>query len=348
MNSPDACVATGRFERRAFQDVSFTAKADLPSAVAVSRNIERKFNLIDLSPVPTVSIIMSMRDSAATLNSAIRSIIWQTLTDWELVLIDDGSRDDSPARAAAFGDPRILIIRHEESKGLACRLNEAVRLARGELIARMDADDICYPERLAVQVGVLQADPGIDVLASKALVFRRQGEIVGVMPVPATHDEIVVQPYRGFMFPHPTWCGRAAWFRRYQYDERLWITQDQELLLRAVGSSRFAAVNKILLGYRKEHLDLAKSLRGRMIYSAAIWRHARRSGAYVRAVTDIALHLTKFAAEVAAVGLGAEEWLLKQKLNSSLTPEEVEQWHMVWSETSRASENRHQDASGAL
>jgi glycosyltransferase involved in cell wall biosynthesis len=304
--------------------------------------------LIDHSPIPIVSIIMSMRDSAATLNSAIRSIIWQTLTDWELVLIDDGSRDDSATRVAAFGDPRIRIIRHEESRGLACRLNEAVRLARGEFIARMDADDICYPERLAVQVGVLRSDPGIDVVASKAVVFRRQGEIVGVMSTPTTHDEIVAQPYRGFMFPHPTWCGRAVWFRKYQYDERLWITQDQELLLRAGGSSRFSAVGKILLGYRKERLGLAKSLRGRMIYSAAIWRHAQQSGAYARAVTDIFLHLTKFAAEVTASGVGAEEWLLKQKLNSSLTPEEAEQWHMVWSEMSRANENRCPDASGGL
>lgn len=302
--------------------------------------------MVDLSPVPIVSIIMSMRDSAATLDSAIRSIIWQTLTDWELVLIDDGSRDDSAARAAKFGDARIRIIRYDESRGLACRLNEAVRLARGEFIARMDADDICYPERLAVQVGALRSDPGIDVLASKAVVFRRQGEIVGVMSTPATHDEIVAQPYRGFMFPHPTWCGRAAWFRKYQYDEWIWITQDQELLLRAAGSSRFAAVNKILLGYRKERLSLAKSLRGRMIYSAAIWRHARQSGTYARAVMDTALQLAKFAADAVATGLGAEEWLLKQKLISPLTPEEAEQWRMVWSEMSRASENRRPDASG--
>ena len=207
---------------------------------------------------PVVSVIMSMRDSAATLNSAIRSIIWQTLTDWELILIDDGSHDDGAARAAKFGDPRIRIIRHDESRGLACRLNEAVRLARGEFIARMDADDICYPERLAVQVGILRSDPGIDLLASKTLVFKRQGEIVGVMPAPATHDEIVARPYRGFPFTHPTWCGRAAWFRKYQYDERLWITQDQELLLRAAESSRLSAVNKILLGYRKERIRLDK------------------------------------------------------------------------------------------
>ena len=291
-----------------------------------------------LSPIPVVSIIMSMRDNAATVEAAIRSIIWQTLADWELVLIDDGSRDDSAARAAAFGDPRIRIVRHEDARGLACRLNEAVGLARGEFIARMDADDICYPERLAVQVSALRSDPGTDVLASKAVVFRRQGEIVGVMPAPVTHDEIAARPYRGLPFTHPTWCGRAAWFRKHQYDERLWITQDQELLLRAADFSRFAAVDKILLGYRKERVGLLKSIQGRLIYSHAIWRHARQSGTYVRMAIDIGLHFVKFAAEVAAAGLGAEEWLLKQKLLSSLTPEEAARWRMIWSDVSNANE----------
>lgn len=292
--------------------------------------------MVDLSRVPIVSIIMSMRDSAATINAAVRSIIWQTFADWELILIDDGSRDDSAARAAAFGDSRIRIIRHNESRGLACRLNEAVRLARGEFIARMDADDICYPERLVEEVGLLQSDPGIDLLASKALIFRRQGDIVGVMSTPTNHEEIIAQPYRGFIFPHPTWCGRAAWFRTYQYDERLWITQDQELLLRSAGSSRFAAVDKILLGYRKERMGLAKSIRGRMIYSAAIWRHARQSGAYARAVTNIARHFAKFTAEVMASALGMEEWLIKRKLNSPIKTEEAEHWRRIWSEVSRA------------
>jgi glycosyltransferase involved in cell wall biosynthesis len=294
---------------------------------------------MSLSPTPLISVIMSMRDSAATVNAAVRSLIWQTFTNWELVLIDDGSRDNSAARAAAFGDPRIRIIRHEESIGPASRLNEAVRLARGEFIAHMDADDICYPERLAVQISALRSNPRIDVLASKAVVFRRQGEIVGVMPVPTTHDEIVARPYRGFSFTHPTWCGKAAWFRKHQYDEKLRVVEDQELLLRSAASSHFAGVDKILLGYRKERINLSKSIRERTLFSRAIWRHAQQSGAYARAVTDIALQLAKFAADAVATGLGAEEWLLKQKLISPLTPEEAAQWRRVWRDISNTNEN---------
>jgi hypothetical protein len=122
----------------------------------------------------------------------------------------------------------------------------------------------------------------------------------------------------------------------------------KELLLRAVGSSRLSAIDKILLGYRKERMGLAKSLQGRIIYSAAIWQHARQSGAYARSVTGIVLHLAKFAAEVKASGLGMEERLRKRKLNPSLAPEETERWRMVWNEVSRAGENRCADTSGGL
>jgi glycosyltransferase involved in cell wall biosynthesis len=168
------------------------------------RPIRERYYVIVLAAAPIVSVIMSMRDSAATIDAAIRSIIWQSFTDWELILIDDGSRDDGAARAAKFADSRIRIVPHPESRVPACRRNEAVDLARGEFIAIMDADDICYPERLAVQVSVLRSNPGIDVLATKAVLFRRRGEVLGVMRTPATHEEIVAYPYRGFPSTHPT------------------------------------------------------------------------------------------------------------------------------------------------
>ncbi len=273
---------------------------------------------------------MSIHDSAATVDAAIRSVIAQTETDWELVLIDDGSHDDGADRVAAYNDPRIRIVRCNERKGLACRLNEAVALARGAFIARMDADDICYPERLKTQVAFLQANPNIDLVASKAIVFRRAGEIVGVMAPPVDHDDIIARAYNRFVFPHPTWCGRAAWFRTHRYDEAMWITQDQELLLRSAQQSRFATIDRILLGYRKEGLSLSKSARGRILFSRALWRHAGQSGTKRRAIAQIARHIAIFAADMAAIGLRAEEWLLRQKVGTSLTEEETAQWRALW------------------
>lgn len=282
---------------------------------------------------------MSMRDGDATIEAAIRSVIWQTFEDWELILIDDGSRDHGAARAAKFGDPRIRIIRHEQSRGLAFRLNEAIGLARGEFIARMDVDDICYPERLATQLSVLQSDPRIDLLSSRGVVFRRQGEIVGVISAPTTHEEIVAHPYKGMPFLHPAWLGKAAWFRRHHYDETLLTAEDQELLLRTAACSRFATVDKILLGYRKERISLSKGFWGRLTYSRIIWRHARQSGAFARAAAEIGIHFVKFIPEIAAIIIGVDEWLLKQKFLFSMTLEETARWRTIWNAISSKIEN---------
>ena len=287
------------------------------------------------SAKPAVSVIMSIHDSAPTVAAAVHSVIRQTLTDWELILVDDGSNDGGADRVKEFNDPRINIIRREQRKGLACRLNEAVRIARADIIARMDGDDICYPERLAKQMSFLRSNPTIDLVASKAIVFRGEGRILGVMSPPTRHAEVMSRLYDGVVFPHPTWCGRAGWFQKYRYDERMPITQDQELLVRAAEGSCFASIDEILLGYRKERTSLSKSGRGRLLFSRAVWRHARKSGAQARAAVQIAKQLAKFTAEVGAVGAGAEEWLSRRKFGVSLDPDDVRRWQDVWADSHR-------------
>jgi hypothetical protein len=201
----------------------------------------------------------------------------------------------------------------------------------------MDADDICYPERLKAQIDFLQANPEVDLVASKALVFRGTGEILGVMAPPVVHDVIVAHPYNGFVFPHPTWCGKAAWFRKHRYDETMPIAQDQELLLRTSRHSRFASVDRILLGYRKDGIDLSKSARGRALLSRALWRQAAQAGGKSRAVMQIVRQIAIFVADAAAIGVRAEEWLLKRKVVTQLASGERAQWDALWREVSASS-----------
>ena len=104
---------------------------------------------------PVVSVIMSMRNGASTVGAAVRSVLQQTLTDFELIVIDNGSSDQGGAIVAGFDDARIRLFREESTSVFAVRLNQAVLLARGEFIARMDADDICFPERCPWQVACL-------------------------------------------------------------------------------------------------------------------------------------------------------------------------------------------------
>ena len=259
---------------------------------------------------------MSMRNSALTVETAIRSIIFQEFGDWEFIIIDDGSRDDCAALATALGDPRIRIVRHGTSRGLACRLNEAVSLARGEFIARMDADDISWPERLSVQVSILRANPTVDLLASAALVFRREGEVIGA--------------FRGG-YPHPTWCGRTTWFRNNRYDESMRKAEDQDLLMRTAASSRFMIIDEILLGYRKERIYFKKNFLGRVYYSRAVWRQARNSRDR-RAAAEVIWHLfVQFAEDMLVIAFGGGEKLLRKKIPPLLDSTAITRWRAIWS-----------------
>ena len=114
---------------------------------------------------PMVTVAMSVHNAAPTLESALQSILWQTFQDWELIVVDDGSTDQTPRILSRFTDRRVRLVQGEEGqKGLAFRLNQCVQLARGKYIARMDADDISYPERLERQVQYLETHPDIDLL----------------------------------------------------------------------------------------------------------------------------------------------------------------------------------------
>jgi len=272
---------------------------------------------------PTVSIIMSMRDSAATIADAVRSIELQTLKQWELIIIDDGSVDDGAAIVAGFADPRIRLVREAASAGLACRLNQAVALCRGEFIARMDADDVCFPERLERQVARLAADPSLDLIGCGAAVFAASHGLVGTLPVGLSHEEITARPSVGFPLPHPTWCGRAAWFRANPYDERLMKTQDQDLLLRSFAHSRFGAIEEVMLAYRQDAMSLDKLLKGRRNYAQALWRRARADGGYLRALGGVAVHLARAAVDTATLPLGLSRAMQRRRLRpvpASLLP----------------------------
>ena len=103
-----------------------------------------------------VSIGMPVYNCAATVAQAIRSILNQTFEDWELLIVDDGSTDDTLKVIASFKDPRIIVSKGERNEGLPARLNDCVRRARGKYFARMDGDDIAYPERLRKQLEYLR------------------------------------------------------------------------------------------------------------------------------------------------------------------------------------------------
>jgi glycosyltransferase involved in cell wall biosynthesis len=277
---------------------------------------------------PVVSVIMSMRNGASTVGAAVRSVLQQTLTDFELIVIDNGSSDQGGAIVAGFDDARIRLFREESTSVFAVRLNQAVPLARGQFIARMDADDICFPERLSQQVACLLEDPRLDLIGCGAVVFNNCGELVGEIPAGIDHREIVAKPFVGFPLPHPTWCGRASWFRNNPYNPALGYAEDQDLLLRSFRHSRLGGLDEILLAYRQDHLALRKLIPGRATFAKSAWRNGLATGELLPALAGIASHAAKGFADVATLGLGLNRHMQLRRLRP-VSPAVAREWQQL-------------------
>jgi len=117
---------------------------------------------------PRISVVLPIRDAGSTLDAALHSLRAQTFADFELLVVDDGSRDDGPARARAHAaaDPRVRVITNE-GRGLVAALTTGIAASRAPLIARMDADDVAHAERFAAQVAFLDGDPTIAVVGTE-------------------------------------------------------------------------------------------------------------------------------------------------------------------------------------
>jgi glycosyltransferase involved in cell wall biosynthesis len=282
-----------------------------------------------VADTPEVSIALSMHNAARTIEQALRSLLAQSHTDWELILMDDGSSDDGLARAQRYADGRFRVVVDGQRRGLATRLNQAIELARGRYLARMDADDIAYPERLERQRAFLEAHPEVDLVGAGMMIFAGDGRPAGVYAVRTTHEAICARPLSGFYLAHPTWMGHIGWFRKWRYDPICRKAQDQDLLLRAWRTSRYAALPEPLVGYRQDALSLRKSWLGRYYFSRAILRLTSRERRLPAGVAAVAGQAAKLAVDTFAIGTGLARTLLVHRALAAPNAE-AERWRRVW------------------
>jgi len=210
---------------------------------------------------PKISVVMPFRNSINTLSEAICSILLQSFKDFELVLVDDCSDDGSASLLDNFNDDRIRVITNDRNLGLAKSLNKAISICRGKYIARMDADDISFQDRLQKQYDFLEKNLAIDLVGSSVLVFSGDGQYINLLNPPLNDIEIKKSfIYASAPIYHPTWMSRAEWFRRNTYDGFFLKAQDYELLIRAGSDSKYANIPDVLLGYRSYKASLGKKL----------------------------------------------------------------------------------------
>lgn len=140
---------------------------------------------------PLVSVVMPAHNAAPFLREAIESVLAQTYPYFELLVIDDGSTDDTRAVAAAIGegDPRLRVLAQPHG-GIAASRNAGLKIARGQYLAWLDADDLCMPGRLEAQVAALEADPGLVIVGSAFYAIDDSESQPAIQPMPETDSAI--------------------------------------------------------------------------------------------------------------------------------------------------------------
>lgn len=195
-----------------------------------------------------LSIGIPVYNAEKNLRLAIDSVLHQSYPHFELIISEDGSTDDSWNIIQSYKDPRIKILRDGKNRGIGFRLNEQIQNARGKYFARMDGDDIMFPNRILEQVDFLENHPEIDVVGASAVVMNEDHQIMGLRKVKQNisfEDAII-----GSIFIHPTIMGKTAWFKKYQYDNGYSGTEDHELFMRSFNASKFHNLDAPVLFYR--------------------------------------------------------------------------------------------------
>ena len=221
---------------------------------------------------PLVSVLMPVYNAGRYVAQAVESILDQSLGDFEFLIVDDGSTDGSRAILERYAarDERIRFVSRPNA-GLVATLNEMLGRARGEFIARMDADDAALPHRLEVQVRYLRQHPECLAVGGMVLTIDSDGDPIAPWNLPTTHEEIDGSNLRGHQaMVHPTLLARRdAMIAVGGYREERFTCDDLDLFLRLAERGRLANVPDILLKYRRHSLSVSHA---RMAQSAVIRR----------------------------------------------------------------------------
>lgn len=190
-----------------------------------------------------VTIAIPIYNAKDYLGYSIQSVINQTYSNWELLLMEDGSTDGSAEIAQHYVDidDRIRFVSDGVNRGLIYRLNESIGMANGEYYARMDADDIMVTTRIEEEVNFLEKHPNVDVVGASIMTIDNNNKIIG-----SGYNEGEVHS-----FIHPTVMGRTVWFESNKYADWALRAEDFELWTRTANKSIFHAIGKPLLFYRE-------------------------------------------------------------------------------------------------
>ncbi len=197
-----------------------------------------------------VSVLMPVYNAERHLAEAIESILNQSFTDFEFLIINDGSIDRSEEIILSFIDSRIRYIKNKSNLKLIKTLNRGIQLCKGKYIVRMDADDISHPERIQKQVEFMESNPDIGICGSW---FETFGEVENsIIKYKETHDEIMTKMFYQCHFCHPSIIIRSELFEdsEMSFDENYPHAEDYDFYLNVSKKWKFHNLQEVLLKYR--------------------------------------------------------------------------------------------------
>jgi len=210
---------------------------------------------------PRISVVMSLYNSERYLVEAINSVLSQTFSDFELIIIDDGSSDSGADIVRSYSDSRIRFVQ-QENKGLPAALNAAIHLAQSGLIARMDPDDICLPERLAVQYEYMQNNKDVMVLGTAARCISEDAEeLPDIYMTPCFEGGNLAMPETPCI--HPTVMFRmSAFMRAGGYSESMrYGGEDAVLFNKILSFGKVVNLRDVMLMYRLSPTSMSQKSR---------------------------------------------------------------------------------------
>ncbi len=204
-------------------------------------------------PNSKVSVLMSVYNGEKYLCEAIDSVLNQTFEDFEFIIVNDGSVDKTNEILNSYRDRRINLIDNKENAGLSKSLNTGLSRARGEYIARMDADDISLPERFKRQIDFLDKNPSIGLLGTSVEFIKMENVAKGIYRPPLHHDEIKAYLLINNCLWHPTIMARRDVMQKVGgYNDSLQAAADYDIMVKIAKISKLRNLEDILLHYRCE------------------------------------------------------------------------------------------------
>jgi glycosyltransferase involved in cell wall biosynthesis len=201
----------------------------------------------------TITIGLTFFNNEDTLEYAIGSILAQSMTNWELILINDGSTDGSCLIASKYANcyNQIKYINDGINKGLICRLNQIIDLTQSKYLVRMDADDIMFPNRIEKQISFLNENVDIDIVSSGAVIINQKNQISGIRDCEILDNFQYSDLFFRSYIIHPTAVFRTNWIKKHRYSEGYLRAEDLELWCRTFVNSNHFRIPEPLLFYRE-------------------------------------------------------------------------------------------------